>query len=389
MTKWKEKLKKWRKSLKEKPYNNWTMTAAQFRSYIVSALRKASQWWKPKSVAIARSRVDRGKYKCESCWKIWPATLPPLPGRKRKRKNIQADHIIPVVGEEWFTTYDDWIKRCFVEADGYQAICRECHSWDNSKTKKENEERRKILAITKEYWWKIFNKLQIIKCIWNNLVECECDCWNNVVANLANIKNWHTKSCWCIRWTHKMSNSRIYKIWMNMNSRCNNNKSTWYKYYWWRWIRVEWKSFEEFYEDMKEWYDDNLSIDRIDPNWNYCKDNCRWATAKEQANNKTSVNHKITFEWETKTISEWSDLIWIKQNTILYRIRRWWTVWEALWVDKRIIESKSKLKPEYYEDIIKLLSEWKTQKEIWEIYWIYWGGVVSRYLKKMKEQKKN
>lgn len=125
---------------KTKPF--WTnLTEAEFKSRIVSCLRQASRWWKPKQEAIARARVGRGRYKCEECWVVWPAALPPLPWKKRKRKNIQADHIEPVVPISWFTSYDDWIKRCFVWAKHFQAICWECHS---RKTKKENAERREF-----------------------------------------------------------------------------------------------------------------------------------------------------------------------------------------------------------------------------------------------------
>jgi len=111
-----------------RPYNSGTMSEAEFRSFIVSALRKASMWWKPKSECIREAKIDRNKYKCNICGTIWPSSLPPLPWKKRKRKNIQADHIEeiipPAVG---FTTYDSWIERCFIEKEWFQAICRECH----------------------------------------------------------------------------------------------------------------------------------------------------------------------------------------------------------------------------------------------------------------------
>jgi 5-methylcytosine-specific restriction endonuclease McrA len=131
---------------KAKPF--WkNLTDAEFKSRIISALRQASRWWVHKSEAIARARVWRWKYKCESCWEIWPLSLPPEEGKKRKRKNIQADHKEPIVPVTGFTTYDDWIKRCFVWAEGFDALCWECHS---IKTKKENTERRAIKKASKE-----------------------------------------------------------------------------------------------------------------------------------------------------------------------------------------------------------------------------------------------
>jgi len=116
------------------------LTKAEFKSKIISWLRQLSRWWRPKQEAIWRARIKRGIYKCELCKKEWPWTLPALPGKKRKRKNIQADHIVPIVWPNGFTSYDDWIERCFVPAEGFQAICWECHS---KITKAENAERRK------------------------------------------------------------------------------------------------------------------------------------------------------------------------------------------------------------------------------------------------------
>lgn len=131
-----------------RPYNAGTMTESEARSFIISAIRQKSRWWKAKTRAIARARVRKGEYKCESCWTVWPASLPPLPWRKRKRKNIQADHIHPVVPLEGFKgktflsyNWTEYIKRMFVEEDDFQAICWECHS---KLTKEENAERRKF-----------------------------------------------------------------------------------------------------------------------------------------------------------------------------------------------------------------------------------------------------
>lgn len=135
---------------KPKPFDT-NLTQAEFRSRVISALRQLSRWWYPQQEAIARARVERGKYKCEQCWTIWPVSLPPEKGKKRKRKNIQADHIFPVVPVNWFTSYDNWIERCFVSSEHYLAICYACHS---QKTKTENIERR-IIRNNKKLWTNI------------------------------------------------------------------------------------------------------------------------------------------------------------------------------------------------------------------------------------------
>lgn len=131
---------------KTKPFDT-NLTDAEFKSRIVSALRQSSRWWAPKNEAIARARIKRWVYKCELCWEEWPATLPPEPWKKRKRKNIQADHREPVVPLSGFVSYDSFIERCFVWADWFDALCWKCHS---KKTKEENTERRAIKKASKK-----------------------------------------------------------------------------------------------------------------------------------------------------------------------------------------------------------------------------------------------
>ena len=128
------------------------LTEAEFRSRIVSVLRQSSRWWKPKQEAITRARVGRGKYECELCWAIWPPTLPPLPWNKRKRKNILADHIEPVVPVTGWVSYDNWIKRCFVWAEAFQAICWECHKRKTEEERKERNKNKQKKTKWKEKW---------------------------------------------------------------------------------------------------------------------------------------------------------------------------------------------------------------------------------------------
>ena len=80
-----------------------------------------------------------------------------------------------------------------------------------------------------------------------------------------------------------------------MRDRCRNPHNPCFNRYGWRWIKCYWENFEAFYEDMwksyeihcKKYWIKQTTIDRINVDWDYCKDNCRWATWKEQAKNKS------------------------------------------------------------------------------------------------------
>lgn len=115
-----------------------------------------------------------------------------------------------------------------------------------------------------------------------------------------------------------------------MLSRCNNRKDISYKYYGARGIKIckKWLKFENFINDIGE-PNDNLTIERIDSNDGYKPSNCKWATMKEQQNNRTN-NRKITFSNLTKTISQWSDFTGINSRTILSRLKRGWNIKNTL-----------------------------------------------------------
>lgn len=129
----------------------------------------------------------------------------------------------------------------------------------------------------------------------------------------------------------RLLHPREESSWRNMLSRCYNQNSTGYTLYGGRGITVcpEWRiNFYKFLEDMGE-RPENTSLDRINYNKNYNKENCRWASYKDQANN-TSGNVLISFKGEIKTISQWAEHLGIKTNTLQYRLYRGWSVEKAL-----------------------------------------------------------
>jgi len=102
--------------------------------------------------------------------------------------------------------------------------------------------------------------------------------------------------------TYWMSKTKIYRVYANIVQKCTNKNFPDYYYYWLRWIKNEWKNFEEFYDDMYSTYKEWLTIERKNVNWNYCKENCVWADRKEQANNKR-CNMLFTMCWKTQNIT--------------------------------------------------------------------------------------
>lgn len=121
----------------DKPYNNGTWTAARFHSFIKGGLRSLTNRWGPKHSVLKKARVDRGVYKCAGYEKRSHNVPVTIKEKTKRIKNVFVDHIEPVIGSTGFTTWDEVIRRMFVEADGLQVLCKECH---DRKTKNEREQ---------------------------------------------------------------------------------------------------------------------------------------------------------------------------------------------------------------------------------------------------------
>ena len=154
---------------------------------------------------------------------------------------------------------------------------------------------------------KRYGRLTVIKALKINSKRnvvwlCKCDCGKYTEATTDLLNRGEKKSCGCLKTnqfsvTHGHSNTRLFRIWSGMKTRCSNSNREEYKYYGALGIKVceEWKSdFQAFYDwSMSHGYNDNLTIDRINPYGNYEPSNCRWATWTEQNLNKRT-SHKET-----------------------------------------------------------------------------------------------
>jgi len=172
---------------------------------------------------------------------------------------------------------------------------------------------------------------------------CQCECNKRTLVKGYNLKSGHTKSCGCLMRElkkekfyihgHNCRNnpSRTYRTWDHMIQRCTNPNCWFYKHYGGRGIRVykRWLKFENFLQDMGE-RPENMTLDRVDNNGDYCPENCQWSTQKRQCRN-TRSNKLITINGITRCLSEWCEIYQKPYNTVLCRIIRYkWTPEEAL-----------------------------------------------------------
>ncbi len=196
--------------------------------------------------------------------------------------------------------------------------------------------------------WTTTGKEEMRRTTYNRMrfYECLCQCGERRFVMSRTLRDGDSRSCGCFQreiaregvknrfQTHGFSKERLYRIWINMRSRCYNKSDKCFRNWGGRGITVtpEWLTYEGF----KEWalangYSHNLSIDRIDNDGNYTPENCRWADGRTQCNNKRN-NRRLSAFGETHTLTEWARLgkTPVTKHTLRERLQHGWTPEAAL-----------------------------------------------------------
>jgi len=194
-----------------------------------------------------------------------------------------------------------------------------------------------ILTVTRFSHFERFGRENSRSAYW----RCRCDCGAESTVYCGSLRRGKTISCGCIEAAcrgqrHvKHADARIgkwhpmYSRWRGIQQRCNNPSSPAYKNYGGRGIKLLWRCWEDFKRDMEPTFQPSLSIDRIDNDGHYCKENCRWVDRKTQCRN-TRKNRIVTINGISKTATDWNEIMRFPRGVVGNRLYRGWTENEAV-----------------------------------------------------------
>lgn len=206
-----------------------------------------------------------------------------------------------------------------------------------------------MTKIRKDYSGQVYGRLTILSYCKKQdnshdiLMNCICSCGKKTISRLYGIRSGHCLSCGCLHietatkkcFKHGLSETPEYSVWRAMNQRCRNKNAKHYANYGGRGITVceEWKNFETFLSDMGKRPSKNHTIERVNNSLGYSKQNCKWATMKEQMNN-TRLTTFITWNGKTKSLSEWCEIRGVKKFLIRNRLASGWSIEKAFTAPK-------------------------------------------------------
>lgn len=169
--------------------------------------------------------------------------------------------------------------------------------------------------------------------------KCRCDCGAIVFVELNRLRSGNTRSCGCLQKEtaskmfrkHYGKGTVEYTSWQLMKDRCYNENNKTFAYYGGKGVRVceRWRnSFENFLSDMGLKPGGSYTLDRINGDADYSRDNCRWATKKEQTRNRGNTK-MINYKGERRPLAEWCEILQIDYNNTNKRIWRGWSTEDA------------------------------------------------------------
>lgn len=209
--------------------------------------------------------------------------------------------------------------------------------------------------------------------------KCKCTCGNETVVLRSNLPK--IKSCGCLLTTNKYVGKfpeQVRQAYYNMRKRCYSKSNKSYKDYGGRGITIceEWSTLEGFLNDMLESYQEGLTLDRIDVDKNYCKENCRWVSLKKQANNKRT-NFMVEYKGEKMSLTEICERYSLNYSFIRKRILEGNSIEEAMnipvpkkeeitfnGITKTVSEFAEEYGMTYYQLKKRLMRGWSVEKAL-------------------------
>lgn len=196
-----------------------------------------------------------------------------------------------------------------------------------------------------------FGRLLVIEPTGDRRWRSICDCGNEAVSKTQSLTSGKAQSCGCLQReiasllnkTHGASDTRAHNTWSGIIQRCTNPQTPQFEDYGGRGITVceEWRDFANFLRDMGQ-PPPGRSIERRDNSLGYCKENCCWATRKEQQRNRR-VNRLITYGGQTRCVTEWAEDAGIAASLLSRRLAAGWTFEEAVGIVPRVAAKRTGL----------------------------------------------